>query len=204
MTDRNYMYATQEEVIAALTALTPDERRLLDYSARRLAFGTIYATGPAIFSEAIDRALDMRRQWSPAQISFVQFMRNVMGSISNNDRTSFHSQKISNISAMASAGSEDEVDHDAMLDTVGELPENSVTDVLIQSEENAALLRDYDSLYAFFSDDEEIWNILDCMEQGLVGAAIKERCELDDHSYDAARKRLKRGAAKLKCQRIKQ
>lgn len=206
MTDRNDMYATQEEVIAALTALTPDETRLLDYSAKRLAFGTIYASGPALFSETIDRTLDLRRQWCPAQMPFVQFMRNAMASISSNDRTSFYGRKVSNISALAAADSDDgeDVDHDALLSTLGDVPENSTTDVLIKAEEDAALLRDYDALYAFFGDDEEIWNILDCMEQGLVGAAIKAHCGLDDHSYDAARKRLKRGAAKLKGQGIKQ
>lgn len=203
LTDRNHMYATQEEVMAALAALTPDECRLLDYSAKRLAFGTIYATGPALFSEAIDRALGLRRQWHPSQ-TFVQFMRSTMGSVANNDRTSFHSRKVSNISALVAVGNDDEVDHDAMIDTLGGLPENSVTDILIKAEEDEALLRDYNALYSFFSDDEEIWNILDCMEQGLAGAAIKEYCKLDDRSYDAARKRLKRGAAKLKSQRIKQ
>ena len=204
MTDRNHMYATQEEVIAALTALTPDEIRLLDYRAKRLAFGTIYATGPALFSETVDRTLHLQRQWCPAQVPFVEFISNVMASISSNDRTSFHARKITNVSAMAAAGDDDEIDHDALLDTLGELPKNSVTDVLIKAEEAEAVLRDYDALYTFFSDDEEIWNILDGIEQGLSGAAIKAHCRLDDHSYDAARKRLKRGAAKLKGQRIKQ
>lgn len=198
------MYATQEEVIAALTALTPNETRLLDYSAKRLAFGTIYASGPALFSEAVDRVLDLRRQWCPAQVQFVKFMRNVMASLSSNDRKSFYGQKVSNISALAAADDDEDVDHDALLSTLGEVPENSTTDVLIKAEEDAALLRDYDAVYAYFSDDEEIWNILDCMEQGLIGADIKKHCGLDDHSYDAARKRLKRGAAKLKGQGIKQ
>lgn len=198
------MYATQEEVIAALTALTPSETRLLDYSAKRLAFGTIYASGPALFSEAVDRALDLRRQWCHAQMPFVQFMRNVMASLSSNDRKSFYGRKVSNISALVAADDDEDVDHDALLSTLGEVPENSTTDVLIKAEEDAALLRDYDALYAYFGDDEEIWNILDCMEQGLAGADIKKQCGLDDHRYDAARKRLKRGAAKLKGQGIRQ
>jgi hypothetical protein len=202
LTDQNNIYATQDEVIAALTALTADERRLLDYSARRLAFATIYATGPALFSEAIDRALELRRQWCPTQMPFVQFMRNTMASISNNDRTSFYGGHVSNVSALAAG--DDEVDQDALLTSFSEPPKNSVTDVLEKAEEEAATLRDYDALYAFFSDDEEVWNILDAMEQGLIGAAIKEHCKLDGDRYNAARKRLNRGAAKLKSQRIKQ
>lgn len=198
------MYATQEEVIAALTALTPDECRQLDYSARRLAFATIYATGPALFSETVERALDLRRQWCPAQMPFTQFLRNTMASISNNDRKSFQGRNISNVSDLAAADDGEDLDHDALLSTLTELPKNSVTDALEQAEEDAAMQRDYDAVYALFCNDEAVWNILDAQEQGLVGGAIKKHCGLDDDSYNAARKRLNRGVAKLKGQRIKQ
>jgi hypothetical protein len=199
LTDQNDIYATQEEVLEALAALTADECRLLDYQARRLAFGTIYATGQALFGEAVERAVELRRKWCPLRMSFVTFMRNSMGSIASNDRTSFHAKHITNVSALAAG--DDDVDDDAFLSSFGELPRNSVEDMLVQAEEQAAMLRDYDALFEYFSDDEEVWNILDAIERGMVGTAIKEHCKLDDAQYAAARKRLNRGAAKLKSQR---
>lgn len=199
MTDNNDIFATQDEVFVALAGLTPDECRQLDYQARRLAFGTIYATGQALFGEAVERAVDSRRRWCPARMPFMTFMRNSMGSIASNDRKSFHSQHIANVSALAAAG--DEVDDDAFLSSFGALPRNSVEDILEQAEEDAATLRDYDALYGHFGDDEEVWNILDAIERGLAGVAIKKHCQLDDAQYLAARKRLNRGAAKLKSQR---
>ena len=199
MTDQDENYASQDEVMEALAGLSPDEYRLLDYQARRLSFGTIYATGQALFSEAVERALDLRRRWCPALMPFTTFMRNSMGSIASNERKGFHAQHIANVSALAT-GDED-VDDDAFLSSRGVLPKNSIEDLLEEAEEHAAMLRDYDALFAYFADDEEVWMILVAMEQELVGAQIKEYCKLHDDQYLAARKRLKRGATKLKSQR---
>lgn len=199
MTEQNDIYATQDEVFEALAGLTPDECRQLDYQGRRLAFGTIYATGQALFSEAVARAVDLRRRWCPSSISFMTFLRNSMGSIASNDRKGFHAKHIANVSALAVGN--DEVDDDAFLSSFGTLPKNSIEDVLERAEEHAAMLRDYDALFAYFADDEEVWMILVAMEQELIGAEIKDYCKLDDAQYLAARKRLKRGAAKLKSQR---
>ena len=203
MTDHNKHYATQDEVIEALSALTQDECRQLDYQARRLAFGTIYATGQALFSEAVERALDLRRRWCPELMPFLTFIRNTMGSIASNDRKGFHAQRIANVSALASG--EDEVDDDAFLSTrADDLPKNSVLDVLEDAEEHAAILRDYDSLFAHFARDDAVCAILVATELGLAGSEIKDYCELDDAGYLAARKRLNRGVAKLKSQRTEQ
>lgn len=199
MKDQNDNFATQEEVFAALVSLTPDELRQLDYMARKRAFGTIYATGQAIFGEAVERALDLRRKWYPAQKSFMRFLINTMGSLSSNDRKGFHNKNIANVSALATG--DDEVDVDAFLSSIDTLTVNSVEDELVRAEEKAALLRDYDALFAHFADDEEVWTILVAMEQGLIGIAIKEYCNLSDTQYVAARKRLNRGVAKLKSQR---
>lgn len=199
MKDQNDNFATHDEVCVALASLTPDELRQLDYMARKRAFGTIYATGQAIFGEAVERALDLRRKWYPSQSSFMMFLLNTMGSLSSNDRKGFHSKKIANVSALAAV--DDEVDDDAFLSSFGTLPTNSVEDELIRAEEQAALLRDYDALIDYFSDDDEVWMILVAIELELVGAAIKEYCNLSDTKYVAARKRLNRGVAKLKSQR---
>lgn len=199
MKDQIDNFATQDEVFEALNALTPDECRLLDYRAKKLAFGTIYATGPALFSEAVGRAIELRRKWYPSRMTFLTFMSNSIASIASNDRKGFHAQNIANASTLA--GSDEEVDDDEFLSSLGTIPENSVVDVLEQAEEHAAMLRDYDALYAYFSDDEEAWDMLGAIEQGLIGAAIKEHCKLDDAKYAAARKRLNRGVAKLKSQR---
>jgi hypothetical protein len=200
LTEHNKHYATQDDVIEALSALTQDECRLLDYKARRLAFGTIYATGQALFSEAVERALDLRRRWCPALMPFSTFMLNTIGSIASNDRKGFHAQRIANVSALA--GGEDDVDDDAFLSTRGgELPKNSVLDVLEEAEECAAMLRDYDSLFAHFARDDAVCAILVATELELIGSEIKDYCELDDAEYLAARKRLNRGMAKLKSQR---
>lgn len=203
MTEHNKHYATQDKVIEALSALTQDEFRQLDHKARRLAFGTIYATGQALFSEAVERALDLRRQWCPAQMPFSTFMLNTMGSIASNDRKGFHAQHIANVSALA--GGDDDVDDDAFLSTRGDkLPKNSVLDVLEEAEEHAAMLRDYDALFAHFARDDAVCAILVATELELTGSAIKDYCELDDAEYLAARKRLNRGVAKLKSQRTEQ
>jgi hypothetical protein len=196
--DQKDNFATQEQVFVALASLTPDELRLLDYHANRLAFGTIYATGMALFGEAVDRASDLRRKWYPECMPFMTFMRNTMASIASNDRKGFHATRVANVSALTSI--EDEVEDDTFLSSLQGIPKNSVEDVLIAAEVHEAMLRDYDALYAYFGDDEEIWNILDAMERGLIGTAIKEHCKLNDAQYAAARKRLNRGAAKLKSQ----
>jgi len=145
--DQTNVHATQDEVFEALASLTPDECRQLDFQAKRLAFGTIYATGQALFSEAVERAIELRRKWYPSCMPFMQFMRNSMGSISSNDRTSFQSKHIANVSALATA--DDEVDDDEFLSSIGSLPQNSVVDEFEKAEEHAAMLRDYDALYGF-------------------------------------------------------
>ncbi|GAB3464428.1 hypothetical protein GCM10027321_28270 [Massilia terrae] len=198
MNDSSDTHASQDEIFEAVATLSRDELRLIDYWANKLAFGTVYADGMALFDEAIERALDGRRKWDPAKMSFVEFVRNTMASLSNNDRTGHHARTIANVSALVG---DVDVSDDEFLSAVSPLPKNSVEDTLLAQEEREALLRDYDALYAHFSDDEEVFFILGAMEQGLIGSKIKAHCNLSDKQYVAARKRLDRGVAKLKAKR---
>lgn len=198
MKDLDDSPATQDEVLVALAALTNDELRLIDFWANRLAFGTVYATGKALFGEAVERLTDSRRKWRPEKKPFMEFLRDTMASIASNDRTSFHARKIANVSALTH---DDDVEDDEFLSAIGAVPKNSVEDALIAKEEHEALLRDYDALYAYFSADDEVFFILEAMEQGLIGSKIKKHCNLSDKQYVAARKRLNRGVAVLKSMR---
>ena len=198
MNESSNTHASQDAIFEALAGLSKDNFRLIDYWANKLAFGTVYADGMALFDEAVERALDGRRKWDPAKVQFMEFLRNTMASLSNNDRTGHHARTIANVSALV--GDQD-VPDDEFLSAVSPLPKNSVEDTLIAQEEREALLRDYDALYAYFSDDEEVFFILEAMEQGLIGSKIKAHCGLGDKEYVAARKRLDRGVMKLKAKR---
>jgi hypothetical protein len=56
-------------------------------------------------------------------------------------------------------------------------------------------------LFAAFGSDDEITMILMAMEDGLRGEEIRLAAGMEQTTYETARKRLRRGVAKLQAKR---
>jgi hypothetical protein len=194
-------HATRDQIDKAVADLSDEDIRYLHFQATKLAFGTIYGTGEALFGEAILRMAELSRKWYPAKLSFVKTVRNTMASLSSNDRTGFNAKHISNVSALSSSDDALDASDDEFLTVLSNERTPALDQLLIEREDREAVLRDYDQVHEFFKRDAEVWAILHAIEEGCLGAAIQAHCQLDDAKYLAARKRLQRGKMKLKSQR---
>lgn len=199
LSENNGRTATREEVLHAAENLSDAEFLRLRQFGTRLIYGTVY-TGEDIVQQALVGVISMNRRW-PVEIPFLVFLKNAMKSIASNDRTCLRAK--SEVVA-AELANEMVSDTDELLANLAPISEEcGLDEQLITEEERRALLRDVDSVYAWFKDDEEVTLILMASEDGLIGAAIQEECGMSKTQYESARKRMRRGVAKMLTDRRK-
>lgn len=200
MSGTNGRTATQDEVLEAVEMLSDAELLRLRQFGERLTYGTAYAGGEDILHEAIVAVIGMKRRW-PIELPFLVFMHGAMKGIASNDRTSLRAR--TEVSAAELVGVDDSDADEFLAGLASKSDVAGIDELLVAEEDRQALLRDVEAVYAWFEDDEEITLILMAIEDGFIGKAIQETCDMSTTQYESGRKRMRRGVAKMLAERRK-
>ena len=189
--------ASVEELSRALTMLTKPERLRLFARARLLVWGTEYTDPQELFNEAVKRALiaangskqdgERGRPWPIDRIPLPAFLSGCMDSIADtSDR----------LEALAG----DARDVDTVIHRAGRWN----TDVVEQAIEVEDTLErqqrartDAKIIEAHFKDDQEVLAVIEGEKADMPVAEVLALFELDQRTYDTARRRLRRQVDKL-------
>lgn len=169
-------YLSSDEIIAALDALSPDDKLKLEAieAIRRRGTGL---QRKELMHEAMCRALLGERN-CPRSVPFMAFMAQTMRSIASHERERrrrLHSLEEGERAVDPARG----VSADALPAT----PE----DILMAKQEAAAV----QAIYSCFDDDSEAQLVLMGLEDGLRGAALREAAGLDQGQLDYAIRRIR-------------
>lgn len=192
--------ATLDELVEAITALSPAERRRLWRQGHALSHGSEFHDGKELLSEAVKRALigtsgdrqegERGRPW-PRCVNIVAFLHECMKSIANGSRKS--AKQTADRRATALTSDDGEANPEL---AEAERYQPSVEDELIDREEQqrrqATAEADVAAIRALFSPGDVVHDILDGEEMGLSADEIREIADLSPTQYASARKKLRR------------
>lgn len=199
-------HATVEELSHAIAQLTKAELLRLTYRAKLLAWGTEYANPLELFNEACKRALiaasgDRRdgergRPWPIDRVPLPAFLSGCMDSIAEASRESAYQTKTDRLEAVAGEGG----DVDAVIRKAGfwnsDVVEQAIdAEDIIERRERAQ--RDAEAVEKHFANDQEVLAVIEGEKAGLPVAEVLAMFDLDQTTYDSARRRLRRKVDKL-------
>ena len=199
-------HASVEELSRALTMLTAAERLRLLARARLLVWGTEYTDPKELFHEAFKRALvaangskqdgERGRPWPIDRVQFPAFLSGCMDSIANGSRESLGQTQTDRLDALAGqAGDVDAVMHRAgrwNADVVEQAIE--AEDTFDRQKEAEADVR---VIETHFKDDQEVLAVIEGEKADMPVAEVLTLFDLDQKTYDTARRRLRRQVDKL-------
>ncbi len=204
MVDAEREPAILKDVYEAIEALGDNDFAALYARATNMIYGTRYRDPVDLVHDAMLSAIEgatlgsaSGRVW-PKAVPFMAFVTTAMKGIASNSRTS--SAGRAEVLAVELVGAEDGDSDEAMAAaTAASTP--GVDQELMDAADAAELIRQRDELFAEFSSDDEITMILMAMEDSLRGEDIRHAADMDQTTYETARKRLRRGVAKLQAKR---
>ena len=183
------MTATIEETTAALQALShPDRLRLLlsaRWRVRGLGRAALGRRAEDLLSEACLRVCEGRRHWDPGAVSFVGFLIGAMRSISSHWREECSESE-------AYLASELRSDHPAAD------PVENARSQRPDAERTLVAKDTLDAINGKFRDDPEVLLVIEGLGEGMKGPAIQEALGLTPDQYEAAFKRMRRGARRVR------
>ncbi|MGE4369671.1 MAG: hypothetical protein AB7E12_08335 [Burkholderiaceae bacterium] len=199
-------HASIEELSRALTMLTAAEQLRLFARARLLIWGTEYTDPLELFNEAVKRALvaasgskqdgERGRPWPIDRVPLPAFLSGCMDSISNASRESHGQTQTDRLEALAGeAGDAETVIYRAggwNTDVVEQAIE--VEDTLDRQQRAQA---DAHAIEAHFKDDQEVLAVIEGEKAEMSVADVLALFDLDQKTYDTARRRLRRQVDKL-------
>lgn len=199
-------HASLEELSRALTTLTSAEQLRLFARARILVWGTEYTDPQELFNEAVKRALvaasgakqegERGRPWPVDRVPLPAFLSGCMDSIANSSRESLSQTQTDRLEAL--------VGEDREVDTVIYRAGGWSADVVEQAiEVEDAVDRqqrsqtDVQVIETHFKDDQEVLAIIEGEKAEMTVAEVLALFDLDQKTYDTARRRLRRQVDKL-------
>lgn len=199
-------HASVEELYRALTMLTKPQRLRLFARARLLVWGTEYTDPQELFNEAVKRALiatngskqdgERGRPWPIDRIPLPAFLSGCMDSIADTSRESVAQTQTDRLEALAGDGG----DVDNIIHRAGRWS----TDVVEQAieledtlERHQRARTDAKIIEAHFKDDQEVLAVIEGEKADMPVAEVLALFELDQRTYDTARRRLRRQVDKL-------
>ena len=199
-------HASVEELSHALTMLTAAERLRLSARARLLVWGTEYTDPQELFNEAVKRALvaasgskqdgERGRPWPIDRVQFPAFLSGCMDSIADASRLSLGQTQTDRLDALAGENRDvDTVIHRAghwNTDVVEEAIEvEDAFDRQRRAQADARVIETY------FKDDQQVLAVIEGEKADMPVAEVLALFDLDQKTYDTARRRLRRQVDKL-------
>lgn len=186
--------ATPDEAMSAWRALSQEDKvRLGAFAEMEARFRQRYApglTGKDLLNEAAVRVLEGKRNWPLRKIAFIGFMFGTVKSIAG-DLKRTNEGKL-RAAALTEADLRTGDDANEGINPIENLSAG------LDTPETFALAEDQlAAIQSEFEDDETAWYVLECAMEGYRPREIRERLNLSDHEFDAARKRIARRIAKF-------
>lgn len=199
-------HASVEELTRALTMLTAAERLRLFARARLLVWGTEYTDPQELLNEAVKRALiatsaskqegERGRPWPIDRVPFPAFLSGCMDSIADTARELLSQTQTDRLETLAGeTGNVDTAIYRAghwHTDVVEQAIEVEDT---MDRHERARI--DARTIEAHFKDDQEVLAVIEGEKADMPVAEVLTLFDLDQKTYDTARRRLRRQVDKL-------
>ncbi|MES2242119.1 MAG: hypothetical protein V4639_04525 [Pseudomonadota bacterium] len=180
------MAATTAQILAAFQNQTPAEALALSRFAAWCMRGTTFSEPLDLVHEALGRALDGRRNWSLSD-SFAKFMITSMKSIVNGVRRREENNPATHFSLEAML----DEDPDEFLGP-GALDEEHIAKERFNACRSIAQMA-HDDLRG----DSAAQQVLEGMLLGMTASEMRSMLELDEKTFDAARKRATRKLGRM-------
>lgn len=199
-------HANLEEVAEAVANLRPAELLRLKKRAGLQIFGTEYTDPMELLCEAVKRAMvasdpskhedERGRPWPIDRVELVAFLSRSMDGLADDSRASLHQARTDRLEVLAGeAGSTDTVLHDAGYyhsDVVEQAIE--LEEVLVRQ---TAAKEDVARIEALFAGDQAVLAVIEGEKEGMSARDVQALFELDETTYDSARRRLRRKVDRL-------
>lgn len=199
-------YATSDELSHALITLTTAERLRLFSRARLLVWGTEYMDPQELFNEAVKRAFvatngakqdgERGRPWPIDRVQFPAFLSGCMDSIADSSRASMNQNQTDRLEAL--------VGQNGDLDTVIYRAGRWNTDVVDQAidvedafDRQQRAEADAQAIESHFKDDQEVLAVIEGEKENMPVAEVLALFDLNQKTYNTARRRLRRQVDKL-------
>lgn len=199
-------HASVEELSRALTMLTSAELLRLFARARLLVWGTEYTDPQELFNEAVKRALvaasgskqagERGRPWPIDRVQLPAFLSGCMDSIADASRDSTGQSQTDRLETLAS----EEGDVDTVLHRAGRW-NTDVVEQAIEAEDTIdrqqRAQRDARAIETHFKEDQEVLAVIEGEKADMPVAEVLALFDLDQKTYDTARRRLRRQVDQL-------
>jgi DNA-directed RNA polymerase specialized sigma24 family protein len=196
--------ATQDEIIQAIEALTPEDTERLEQVAKNriVRIGRRAAnlrTEKDLFQEAMKRILEGRRVWCPQNVEFVQFLVGAMRSIASE----WAGHRKRNVDSPEYAATESQLTKEDVegntLSPFADLkaPAPNIEEQLVDAEIEADRKALADSIEKHFEQDENASYVLMGWQEGMDGPTTQKEFGFSDKTYRAIVRRIKRHSQKI-------
>jgi DNA-directed RNA polymerase specialized sigma24 family protein len=201
--------ATQDEIIQAIEALTPeDTERLEQVTKNRVSrIGRRAAnlrTEKDLFQEAVERILEGQRQWCPQNVKFVPFLVGVIWSIASE----WAGHRKRNVGtpeyAVTESQTTKEDEEGNPLSPFADLAATNpnIDEQLVDAEVEADRKALADAIERHFEQDENASYVLMGWQEGMDGPTIQKEFGFSEKTYRAIVRRIKRHSEKILEQRL--
>ncbi len=194
-------HASPEEVAEAVAKLLPEELWRLRKRAEFQIWGTEYTDPLELLGEAVRRAMiatdpnkrkdERGRPWPMERVELPAFLSKSIDGIADDSRESLHQTATDRLEALAG----EERDVGEVLHGAG----YSHTDVVEQALEleeiqarQAAAKADADAIERHFAGDQAVLAVIEGEKEGMPARDVQALFDLDETTYDSARRRLRR------------
>ncbi len=199
-------HASVEELSRALMMLTAGERLRLFARARLLLWGTEYTDPQELLNEAVKRALiaasgakqdgERGRPWPLDRVPLPAFLSGCMDSIADSSRESLGQTQTDRLEAIAGEAR----DVDTMIYRAGGWNTDAVEqaiEVEDAADRQQRARADAQFIEAHFKDDQEVLAVIEGEKADMPVAEVLALFDLDQRTYDTARRRLSSQVDKL-------
>lgn len=201
--------ATQDEIIQAIEALTPEDTERLEQVAKnRISrIGRRAAnlrTEKDLFQEALERILGGQREWCPQNVKFVPFLVGVIWSIASE----WAGHRKRNVDTPEYAVAESQITKEdeegnplspfADLATPNPTIEKELVDAEVEADRKALA----DAIERHFEKDENASYVLMGWQEGMDGPTIQKEFGFSEKTYRTIVRRIKRHSEKILEQRL--
>lgn len=196
--------ATQAEIVSAMESITDEDSERMEQVAinRTIRIGRKAANGRShedLIQAAMERTLERRRLWYPAQVPFVQFVVGVIWSIASE----WAGRRKRNPGSPEYAALESQITKDdeegnplspfAVLNDSRKNVGEAMIDAETESEQGALV----DAIEKHFVDDENASLVLMGWQEGMDGPAIQKDFGFSETTYRSTVRRIRRNAKKI-------
>lgn len=178
------LYATAQETLIALNALTPQDRSNLIKDASAMIKGSDYSDPHELLNEAYLRCLDLRRPW-PYHVAMTTYLYFSMKSLSSADHLPQSHTKECSLQEF-----EDVFGPDAISFLGGVSP--STENIYFQNTQRKSLLHIAIKVREHFENDLHATLIIDSWLDNIKNREFIEESGMSKREYDSARNRISR------------